>query len=323
MSITDIRRIILRIIGWTVNIICFTLISLLFYISIPIESEKNIQLKPDTITGIISQLSQKNYAVGILDKYLMIAIGKPQSGWIYIGKNHLERLEFLDRLTSAKSSFTKTTLVPGETTIIYLKSLAEKKHLNEQKLLDAYKKLSLFAEAGILAESYNIPKNLDESKIINNLLSYSLKRYKQLSKELLGSWSVKEWNRILIIASIVQKEAADTEEMPKIASVIYNRLKKNMRLQMDGTLNYGKYSHIKVTPEMIKNDKSTYNTYKHRGLPKYPVASVSIPAIKASISPHTTDYLYFMRNRSGKHNFSSTYKNHLKNIKNSRISKAK
>ena len=48
--------------------------------------------------------------------------------------------------------------------------------------------------------------------------------------------------------------------MPKVSSVIYNRLKKDMPLQMDGTLNYGKYSHIKVTPKRIKTDKSGFNT---------------------------------------------------------------
>ena len=49
-----------------------------------------------------------------------------------------------------------------------------------------------------------------------------------------------------------------------------------MRLQMDGTLNYGKYSHVKVTPERIREDNSTFNTYKHKGLPSSPIGAVSI-----------------------------------------------
>ncbi len=318
MSKIGKRRSVLRIIGWIANITLFIFISLVFYVSIPVESDKNINLKPDSIGGIISQLSQKKYNVGKIDKYLLVLIGKPHSGWIYIGKNRLERLEFLYLLTSARSSFFRTTLVPGETTIIYLKSLAKANELDEQRLIDSYSKLSLFKEAGILAESYNITKNLNEEEIVAYLLKYSLRRYKQLSQEHLGSWDTKSWNRVLTIASIVQKEAASIEEMPKVASVIYNRLKKKMRLQMDGALNYGLYSHIRVTPKRIKEDKTTYNTYRHKGLPNYPVCAVSVDAIRASISPATTKYLYFMKNSSGTHDFSTTYKKHLKRVKERR-----
>ena len=103
--------------------------------------------------------------------------------------------------------------------------------------------------------------------------------------------------------------------MPKISSVIYNRLKKDMPLQMDGTLNYGEYSHTKVTPKRIKEDKSPFNTYLNRGLPPYPVSSVSIEAIKSAIHPAKTDFLFFVKNKNGTHSFSKTYKEHLKNIK--------
>jgi len=295
------------------------LIGLLFYISIPVVGEKNIHLKPSSISGIIAQLSKKGYDVGTIDKYLMMAIGKPQSGWIYLGKKRLHRLDFLLRLTSAQSSYYKSTLIPGETTIIYMQQLAKTTGLDAKKLTDSYVKQSSFREAGILAESYHIPANLKERAVIRYLLSYSKKRYKRLSHKLIGSWDEKAWNRILTIASIIQKEAANQAEMPKVSSVIYNRLKKKMRLQMDGTLNYGKYSHTRVTPKRIKEDRSTFNTYKKRGLPDYPVCSVSIAAISAAIGPKTTEYLYFMKNKNGTHDFTKTYRSHLKNVKKRKI----
>ncbi|NOR56369.1 MAG: aminodeoxychorismate lyase, partial [Sulfurovum sp.] len=117
---------------------------------------------------------------------------------------------------------------------------------------------------------------------------------------------------------IIQKEAASEEEMPLVSSVIYNRLNKGMRLQMDGTLNYGKYSHMKVTPERIKNDETKFNTYKHKGLPSSPIGAVSLSAILAAIKPAKTDYLYFMKNKEGVHDFSKSYKTHRKNIRNAR-----
>ena len=83
---------------------------------------------------------------------------------------------------------------------------------------------------------------------------------------------------------------------------------------MDGTLNYGKYSHIKVTPERIRDDKSSFNTYRNYGLPSSPIGAVSPEAIDAAINPSKTDYLYFVKNSSGVHTFSSDFKAHRKAI---------
>ena len=300
--------------------VLFILIGLLFYLSIPVEGKKNIHLKPASISGIITQLSQKGYDVGSIDKYLMVAIGKPQHGWVYLGRKKLHRLDFLIRLTSAQSSFHKVTLLPGETTVIFLRQLAAQLKLSEVKLTEQYRTQSAFEEAGILAESYHVPSTLKEKGVIRYLLKYSTGVYKKLSVNLADVWDIKGWNRLLTVASIIQKEAANKSEMPLVASVIYNRLQKNMRLQMDGTLNYGEYSHIKVTPKRIKGDSSSYNTYKHRGLPDAPVCAVSIDAIKAAIHPARTKYLYFMRNSRGTHDFAEDYKTHLKNIKKQRVS---
>lgn len=84
---------------------------------------------------------------------------------------------------------------------------------------------------------------------------------------------------------------------------------------MDGTLNYGKYSHVKVTAKRIREDKSSFNTYLHRGVPKQAVCNVSLDAIKAAIFPLSTDYLYFMKNKNNVHDFTRNYSTHLSNIK--------
>jgi len=199
-----------------------------------------------------------------------------------------------------------------------MKQLAKQLDLNETKLMQEYQKQSLFREAGILAESYHIPSTLREKGVIRYLLKYSTKVYKKLSIEQSDLWDKAGWNRLLTVASIIQKEAANRAEMPMVASVIYNRLQKNMRLQMDGTLNYGVYSHIRVTPKRIKEDTTTYNTYKHRGLPDYPVCAVSMTAIQAAIHPAKTEYLYFMKGKNGTHHFSKDYKTHLKYIQKKR-----
>jgi UPF0755 protein len=97
--------------------------------------------------------------------------------------------------------------------------------------------------------------------------------------------------------------------------VIYNRLDKGMKLQMDATLNYGSYAHTIVTPERIKSDESQYNTYKHNGLPPHPLSTVTLDALKASIKPASSDYIFFMLNKKGTHTFTETYDEHLENIR--------
>jgi len=111
--------------------------------------------------------------------------------------------------------------------------------------------------------------------------------------------------------------------MPIIASVIENRLNKGMKLQMDGTLSYGKYSHKTITSKRIRKDTSYYNTYIHGGIPPAPLCTVSIEALRAALHPKKTNYLYFMLNKKGRHDFSASYKQHVKHIKAFRSKKKK
>jgi len=245
-------------------------------------------------------------------------MGTPKTGWIFIGKNKINRIDFLYKLTSAKAMIKKVTLIPGETSELFFEALAKNLKLDKDKLLTYYRDFSSYPEAGIYADTYYVPYGIKEKHLMHFLVQESEKKYKNISEKIYGTYNKEQWSKVLIIASIIQKEAADNKEMPLVSSVIYNRLKKGMRLQMDGTLNYGKYSHIKVTPERIKNDLTSFNTYKHKGLPQSPIGSVSFSAIRAAIKPAKTNYLYFMKNKKGVHDFSTTFKKHRSNIRKAR-----
>ena len=307
----------MRIIAWIEWIILLFIIALLFYISIPVKTQKKISLPRGSASeSIISQLALEGYDVGIIDHWILTRFGKIKHGEVRFRRTSLSRIDFLHRLTQAKPPLYKITLIPGETTEIFLSHVAQKLDLNQSRLLDAYKMYAKYPEAAIAADTYLAPKEMNEAKLVKFMLNSSERHYGKLAQTYFGDYNQTRWLHILTIASIIQKEAANKKEMPLISSVIRNRLKKKMRLQMDGTLNYGKYSHIKVTPQRIKEDNSTFNTYKHRGLPDSPIGSVSTAAIKAAIAPSKTEYLYFMRNReTGTHDFSKTFKHHRKNIK--------
>jgi len=260
-------------------------------------------------------MQDNNIDVSPLDAFLMRFIGMPQQGWINIGTTHLTHADFLKRLSTAKAAMKNVTLIPGETTYIFLEQMAKQLDLDHKTLLAEFKKQSPYIEGAFVPDTYKLPRGITEEAVVALLLKRSDKRMKEWSQKIFGTYNEKKWYKYLTLASVIQKEAASIEEMPTVGSVIQNRLNKGMKLQMDGALNYGKYSHIKITPKRIRNDRTAYNTYKYKGIPDDPVCNVSLPAIRAAIFPSKTDYLYFMKNRHGKHDFTRYYSTHIRNVK--------
>lgn len=285
------------------------------YFIIPVKTKHNLNLPSNSSKDIITYLQKKGYSVNSLDRLFLKFATNPIKGRIYISKSNLPKYKFLLAIGAKANHYTPVTVIPGETTYFTLQNISKKLDMNSTKLNIAYNKFKKYNEGNFLANTYNIPIYFKEKDVVKFLIDNSFKEYKKISKIYFNEFDLEKFKRIIIIASIIQKEAGNKEEMPIIASVIFNRLNKKMRLQMDGTLNYGIYSHSKITPKRIKGDKSSYNTYKHKGLPNNPVCNVSKDAILAAIMPKKTDYLYFMKSSRRGHNFSSNYKNHIKNIK--------
>ena len=129
---------------------------------------------------------------------------------------------------------------------------------------------------------------------------------------------LKNWNDVVTLASIVQKETPLAREMPIVASVYLNRLNKGMRLQADPTVVYALTDglgdmqgepllrgHLKI--------ESPYNTYRNSGLPPAPIANVGQAAIRAVLNPAETNFLFFVADGKGGHRFSKDYETHKKN----------
>ncbi len=242
-------------------------------------------------------------------------IGLPQQGWINIGTSRLTHADFLRKLASAKAAMLNVTLIPGETTYVFLQELAKELDLDHSRLMQEFNKQSPYKEGAFVPDTYKLPRGITEREAIAILLERSQKTMHTWSQKIFGTFNEAKWYKYLVLASVIQKEAASIEEMPIVGSVIQNRLNKGMKLQMDGALNYGIYSHVKITPQRIRNDNSAYNTYKFKGIPSDPVCNVSLPAIRAAIFPATTDYLYFMKNKKGGHDFTRYYSTHIGNVK--------
>jgi len=300
---------------YIVDIVLITVLSFMYYLNKPIKTPKVLYIPKGSINGIISQMQSKNYEVCKLDSLLLRVIGSPQSGWINIGETKSTKGDFLYKLTRAKAALQDITLIPGETTYIFLNQLSKSLKLDRAKLQQEYDTQARLKEGMFVPNTYKLPIGITEKEIIRLLLKLSHSKMKEFSIKVFGNYNETKWFHYVAVASIIQKESANIEEMPLVSSVIYNRIKKGMKLQMDGTLNYGKYSHVKITPKRIRQDTSIYNTYIYSGVPKLPVCNVSFDAIRAAIFPAKTDYLYFMKSKNQKHDFTRNYSTHLQNIK--------
>ncbi len=118
---------------------------------------------------------------------------------------------------------------------------------------------------------------------------------------------------VLILASIVEKEALFDEDRPKIAGVFKNRLEIGMALQSDATLNYIIDSgRSRLTAQDLKNT-SPYNTYQHAGLPPTPIGNPSLESLSAAFAPEDHSYLFFLTDENGKVYYGRNLEEHAVN----------
>lgn len=283
----------------------------MFYLLQPVQTERVLNLPKGSLPKIITYLNENGGHYNKLDSLFIRLLGQPQSGFIDMKAEVLPKGAFFKALVSSKAATKDVTLIPGETMYFFIRILADTFNLSPESLQVAYDKYFPYPDGMIFPDTYSLPVGIDSDELMKLLYDISIKRHEQNAIRLLGAYNQEEWFKNVSIASVVQKEVANNEEMPIVAAVVFNRLEKNMPLQMDGSLNYGQYSHSKVTPERIRNDDTPYNTYRNKGVPPYPAGSVSIQAIEAVLNPAQVDYLYFVRDRStGTHKFSKTYEEH-------------
>lgn len=126
-------------------------------------------------------------------------------------------------------------------------------------------------------------------------------------------------DQILTVASIIEKEGANPNEVRKIAAVIYNRLEAGKQLQMDSGIYYIECSVKPYISGDVNRYNSLYNMYKCKGLPAGPICNPGARTINAALDPADVNYLYFCHDSSAKYYYADTYEEHLENLKKAGI----
>ncbi|BEP28970.1 endolytic transglycosylase MltG [Helicovermis profundi] len=261
------------------------------------------------------------------------ADGKMQAGKYKLSRS-MDSSEIIEKMVNG-DVFIETvrfTIPEGFNNKQIIQELVKDNLIDEERFIDVLKNYDFkykfleginrkyMLEGFLFPDTYEVKVGASEVEIINIMLSkfdkvFKKEYYKQIEKR---NMSV---NQIVTLASIIEREAKLNEEKKEISGIFYNRLKKGMKLQSCATI---QYALGEVKPVLYDKDleiDSPFNTYKNVGLPPSPIASAGVDSIEAAIYPLDTKNLYFNTSNlgDGSHYFSKTYKEHLKNIKKSKV----
>ena len=283
-------------------------------------SEKNYILRiksGDSVSSISKRLFEdKIYPyqkISFLTIRLLTLNKTIKSGEYEIKKNE-NLIHLISKIRNNKQYYRKITFVEGKMMISYIDQINKAYGLMGEidiKIPEGY------FMPGTYFYLYGESKNSILKRGNLEMLNFVNKEFDKIKDK--PSFYLKNINDIISLASIVEKETGLSGERKTVASVFYNRLKINMRLQSDPTTIYeitqGKFE---LNRPLTYNDltiRGNYNTYRRHGIPIGPIASPGKKSIMAVLNPSSTSYLFFVANGSGGHTFADTFLDHKKNIK--------
>lgn len=166
-------------------------------------------------------------------------------------------------------------------------------------------------------EGYLFPATYEiyKGESVHSVIDKMLKKFSQTVIPLyVESGTEKTLDEIVIMASIVEREAANDSERARVASVFYNRIKKDMTLSSCATVQYILKERKAILSNSDVKIESEYNTYIHKGLPKGPIASPGEKSVISALYPENTEYLFFVSDGT-KNVFSVTDEEHMSNVR--------
>lgn len=304
----------------------FFLIAILFITAIYFPFEENsttqkvVNISPGTNAKEIVELLEKseiirknNYTFRILIKLSKLE-DKLKFGEYNLSPS-MNMLQILDKLVRGEVILYKITIPEGYTSTQIAELLDRKEIAEKETFLKLLEDREKSLEGYLFPDTYEVPKQYGAENMVKVMLS----NFNQIAIE--NNFADKaekigfSMEEIIILASIIEKESKFSEERRQVSSVFHNRLKIDMKLQSCATIQYILGEPKEKLDEFDLKIDSPYNTYLYKGLPSGPISNPGLDSIMAALEPVDEDYLYFVLGENGRHIFSKTYEEHLKNIK--------
>ncbi len=271
-----------------------------------LKDEVIFDIKKGTSLNNISEiiLSENNY----LEKKFYLF-------YLYFWNNYIEKVNF-GEFKIDKKNLIEITKIISKPSNVYRKFIiigGWQEFQIQDKLFDNLHTLIDSNYDEVLADTYFYQSTQSSKEIYKYMTDLKNSFFKRYSKNHL----LKKYthNQLLTIASLIEKEAIDDDDKRLVSSVIFNRLKRNMKLQIDATtifsITKGKF---KLNRKLLIKDlkiKDIYNTYYIRGLPPSPICFVSKKTIEIVLEDYKSEYLFYFYNQDlKKHVYSKTFDQH-------------
>ena len=290
------------------------------------EKQINVKIREGLSTAEIAErLAEKN----IIDSSLRFRLLARFYGYddkfrpgAYIFSANMSDEEVFQKLLTGEKKFVRFTVPEGFgvkeiAERLYNLDLADKdEFLKAAENFEPYdymrKRKNVFfaAEGFLFPDTYNVESDIDINEILELMAANFDDRLTPTMRTQAEKMGLSVYD-LITLASLVEREVRYPEDRPIVAQVLLKRLKLNMPLQTDATLQY-----LMDTPKEDVSIEDTqidspFNTYQHTGLPPGPIANPGMASITAVLHPAETDYLYFVADRQGHNHYAHTYEEHL------------
>ncbi len=171
-------------------------------------------------------------------------------------------------------------------------------------------------EGYLFPETYRFGRDADSPSILKAMIGQFSKRFTEIleTHPPEPGWDVR---RVVILASMIEKEVREKEEGPLVSSVLINRLERGIPLSCDATILYAMKIAGTYDGNLSKSDlkmDSPYNTYLHLNLPPGPICNPGADSLRAALKPARTHYLYYVSRNDGTHHFSKDLQSHTRAV---------
>lgn len=271
------------------------------------------ELSSDKISNLLAKANVIQYPAFFSSISKLYSLYRPLKSGEYAFTYGVSPLQVIRKLASGKSVI-HHIVIRGGMTVSEIVSI-----INNEKLLDGTISTPI-PEGYLMPSTYFYSYGDKRENIIDKMRLEMSLTLDEVMQKLPNLSPIKSRKELLILASLVEKEAGNDNERAKIAAVFINRLKKNMKLQACPTVVYalteGKYRLKRPLNKKDLKIKSPYNTYYSFGLPPGAICSPSKKSLEAVVNPAKIDDLYFVIDGKGGHNFSKTFDEHSQHIEN-------